>query len=299
MLGSGVTPETAAALEEWTEGWIAVLRLAALSLRNTSDAVAFMERLRSFPDHSISSYLVEEVLAQLAPDVQELLVKAVDAGAVLRGVVYSDLGSDTSHEQMQATLDWLERSNLFLIPLDERQGWYRFHHLFRPLLQQRLREYRSTEELGTLHRRASAWYAEQGLIEEALEHALAAGDAPGATTLVEAYFLRVLEHEQWVQMERWLSLLPEEQIQGSPVLLVARAWILQAHGELTDFPRVLTAAERLFATTGSGTSDADDRQFRLIHALIAIQWSQFQYFTGQAQASLEQRPLRAGMAPAR
>src|SRR5256885_173369 len=88
-------------------------------------------------------------------------------------------------------------------------------------------------------------------------------------------------------MERWLGLLPEEQIQGSPVLLVARAWILQVHGELTDLPRVLTAAERLLATTGSGASDADDRLFRLIHAMVAILRSHFQYFTGQVQASLE------------
>ena len=287
VLGSGVTPEIAAALEEWTGGWIAVLRLAALSLRNTSDALAFMEQLRSSPDHSISSYLVEEVLAQLAPAVQEVLVRASMLEQFCEELCAAIMGSDTSYEQMQATPDWLERSNLFLIPLDERQGWYRFHHLFRPLLQRRLQEKSSTEELATLHRRASAWYAKQGLIEEALQHALAGGDLPGATTLLESYFLRVLELEQWVQMERWLGLLPEEQIQGSPVLLVARAWILQAHGELTDFPRVLTAADWLLATTGSGGSDADDRQFRLIHALIAILWSQFQYFTGQEQASLE------------
>ena len=167
VLGSSVTPETVAALEEWTEGWIAVLRLAALSLRNTSDAVAFMERLRSSPDHSISSYLVEEILAQLAPDVQELLERMSMLEQFCAELCAAIFRSDTSHEQMQTTLDWLERSNLFLVPLDEHQGWYRFHHLFRPLLQQRLREYISTEELATLHRRASAWYAEQGLIEEA------------------------------------------------------------------------------------------------------------------------------------
>ena len=89
-----------------------------------------------------------------------------------------------------------------------------------------------------------------------------------------------------MQMERWLRLLPEEQIQSSPVLLCARVWIVWARGQLTDLPPLLTAAERLLATSDSRTSDADNQQSRLQHALIAISWSHFQYRTGQAQASL-------------
>ena len=131
------------------------------------------------------------------------------------------------------------------------------------------------------------WYAEQGLIEQAIEHALEAGDVSGATSLVEAQFFWALEQEQWVQMEHWFGLLPEEQIQGSPCLLVARMWILQAHGQLNDFPRLLAAAEQLLDTSGSDARDLDDPQHRLLHALVAILRSQFQYFTGQAQASLE------------
>src|SRR5439155_19095370 len=126
------------------------------------------------------------------------------------------MGNEDSQEHMQATLDWLVHSNLFLVPLDERQGWYRFHPLFQQLLQQRLQRHSSTEELATLHRRASGWYAEQGLIEQAIEHALVAGDVSGATSLVEAQFFWAFEQEQWVQLEHWLGLLPEEQIQGSP-----------------------------------------------------------------------------------
>src|SRR5207249_1688731 len=163
--------------------------------------------------------------------------------------------------------------------LDERQGWYRFHHLFRQLLLKRLQRHISTEELAMLHRRAGAWYAEQGLIEEAIKHALAAGDVPGATSLVEAQFLPVIKQEQLAQIEHWLALLPEEQIQGSPCLLVARAWLLQTHGRLKDLPHSLTTAERLLTTSDSSAHDLDDRQHRLLHALIATLWSQFQYFT--------------------
>ncbi len=286
-LDNDLADETAEALEELTEGWIAVLRLAALSLLSTADRVAFMERLRSTADRNMSSYLVEEVLAQQAPDVQELLLQTSMLEQFCAGLCVAVMDSDATHEQVQATLDWLERSNLFLVPLDERQGWYRFHHLFKGLLQQRLQAHINQEELATLHRQASAWYAEQGLVEEALEHALSAGDAAFAARLVEAQVLKAFEQEQWLQMERWLRLLPEEQIQGSPVLLFARFWIVQARGQLKELQPLLRTAEQLLATADSGARELDDPQSRISHALIAIGWSHFQYFTGQAQASLE------------
>ncbi len=286
-LGSMAAHETAVSLEERTGGWIAILRLVALSLHNTADSAAFLEQLPGSTDHSISSYLVEEVLAQLAPAVQELLVRTSVLEQFCAGVCTAILGNDTSYEQVQATLNWLERSNVLIIPLDEHQGWYRFHRLFRELLLKRLQRHISTEELASLHRRASAWYAEQGLIEQALDHALAATDVSGAAQLVEAHFLQVFEQEQLVQMEHWLGLLPEEQILRSPILLVAKMWILQARGQLKDFPRLLTTAEQLLATNGSVAHDLDNLQLENLHALMMVEWSLFQYFTGQAQAGLE------------
>ena len=286
-LGSVAAHEVAGALEERTEGWIAILRLTMLSLRSASDPAAFMERFRHTPDHSINSYLVDEILGQQAHDVQELLVQMSMLEQFCTGLCVAILGSHAVHEEVQTTLKWLERSNLFLVPLDERQGWYRYHHLFLQLLRQRLQARSSTEELATLHRRASAWYAGQGLLEEALKHALAAGDVSGATSLVEAHFFSAYEQEQWMQLERWLRLLPEEQIQDSPVLLFARVWILQAHGQLKDNPRWLTAAGQLLAISDSDISDLDNLQARVLRGMNAIAWSQFQYFTGQTQASLE------------
>ena len=197
------------------------------------------------------------------------------------------MGGDISPEQVQAILDWLERANLFLVPLDKRQGWYRFHHLFQGLLQQCLQTHCSQEELATLHRRASAWYAKQGLIEEAIRHALLAGDASRATQLVEAQFFQAFEQEQLALVEHWLRLLPEEQIQGSPFLLAARAWISQARGQLQELPRLLTAAEQLLASGDRDMSDAHDPPFRLLRGLMATLWSLFHFFTGQTQASLE------------
>jgi LuxR family maltose regulon positive regulatory protein len=150
-----------------------------------------------------------------------------------------------------------------------------------------LRARSSPEEVARLHRRASAWYAGQGLIEQAIGHALTAGDAREAAQLVEAQFLWALEQEQWAHVERWLRLLPEQEIQSSPNLLVARAWILQARGQLEDLPPVLTAAERLLATGEGGASGPDSPHPRILRALMAMQWSIVQFFTGQAQASLQ------------
>ena len=125
------------------------------------------------------------------------------------------------------------------------------------------------------------------LIEEAIRHALLARDSSRATHLVEAHFFQAFEHEQLALVEHWLRLLPEEQIQGSPYLLVARAWISQARGQLKELPYLLTAAEQLLGTTDSSANDTDNTKQRLLRVLIADSWSLFHFFTGQVQASLE------------
>jgi LuxR family maltose regulon positive regulatory protein len=275
--------ETSVELAELTEGWIAVLRMAALSLRSTSDRAAFLERLRHYPDRSISNYLVEEILAQLSPAMQEFLVQTSVLDQFCPELCVAILGRGFPLKQVQSILDWLERSNLLLVPLDSRQGWYRFHHLF----QQRLQMQNSQEKLARLHSRASAWYTRQGLIEQAIEHALAAGDTMSAAHLVEAHFLPAFEQEQLGQIERWLQLLPDEQIQASPVLLFARAWILQAHGQLSDLPRLLTAAEQLLESNASVAHGPDNLRLGNLHALILALWCQFHFFTGQVQKGLE------------
>ncbi len=287
MLGSEAARETAGALEERTEGWIAALRLAAISLVGTSDRALLLERLDSSEYRSLNSYLVGEILTQQTHEVQEFLEQTSILDQFCAELCAAVLGSDISHEQVQSTLDWLERTNLFLIPLDTRQRWYRYHRLFQELLQQRLQTHRSQVELATLHLRASAWYARHDLIEEAIRHALLAKDPSRATQLVEAHFFQAFEQEQLALVEHWLRLLPPEQIQGSPVLLTAKAWISQARGHLKELPPLLTAADQLLANGDRDTSDALDPPFRLLHGLMETLWSLYYFFTGQAQESLE------------
>src|SRR5579875_1053545 len=288
VLGDELAREAAETLERQTEGWIAPLRLAALSLRGErADHAAFVERLRGGPDSSMSSYLLEDFLARYPQAIQQCFLRVSILDQFCAGLCGAMIADDDTHHTGQAYLDGLERSNVLIVSLDERQGWYRFHPLLKLFLEHRLRECISQEELAILHRQASAWYGARGYVEEGLAHALAAGDAAQAARLVEAQLLRVIEREQWAELERWLHLFPEEQIQGSPVLLVASAWLLEVRGQMEDIPRLLAAAEQLAGTGSRSATDADDAPFRVAATLIALLRSLFQYGTGQTQASLE------------
>jgi LuxR family maltose regulon positive regulatory protein len=290
LLGSEAARETAGALYALTEGWIAALRLAAFSLRGTSDPASFLEQLDNYTTRSISSYLVGEVLSQQTQEVQVFLERTSILDQFCAELCAAVMGGDTSREQTQATLDWLGHTNLFLAPLDKGQRWYRYHHLFGTLLQQRLLTHCSLEELTTLHLRASAWYGSHDLLEEAIRHALLAGDASRATQLVEAHFFHAFEQEQLTLVEHWLRLLPENQVKSSPTLLAAQAWIAQARGHLKEVPRLLVAAEQLLASDDQQKSDAHephDSHLGMLRGLVASLWSLYFFFTGQVQEGLE------------
>jgi LuxR family transcriptional regulator, maltose regulon positive regulatory protein len=287
VVGQDLAQQTAAALQDWTGGWIAVGRLLALSLRRAANREAVLDRMGQEPERSVSRYLLEELLAQQAPAVQGVLMRMAILEQFCLPLCVAISGEGATPEQVQATLDWLEASNVFLVPLDEQQQWYRLHPLFQLLVRQQLQGQLSPEERASLHLRASAWYDAQGLLEPAIQHALAAGQGEEAARLVEAHVLVAFEQEQWRQMERWLGLLPEQQIQGRPGLLLARAWIVQARGQLQDLPAVLRAAQQLLGSPANGAPAAQDGQARILRALNAVLWSQFHYFTGQAQASLQ------------
>ncbi len=287
VLDNETAHKATSVLQEQTEGWIAVIRLAALALRNTTDRSGFLEQLSSYLPRSLSRYLSEEILNQQTPAMQELLERisilerfSIDTCAAL-------LGDNASHEWLQASLERLERENLFLVPLDEYEGWYRLHRLFQHFLRLRLQKHSSGDEIATLHYRASTWYAGQGLIEEAIQHALAAGDGSGAAKLVETRFFSALEREQWGQVERWLRLLPQEYIQSSPVLITAQAWVEQVHGQITEIPRLLIVAEQLLATRSDDVAETGNPHSSFLRTLIADLWSWFQYLTRQPQETLQ------------
>ena len=162
---------TAESLTQKTEGWVTGLRLAVLSLRHRGDIDLL---LKGMPDNSryVTDYLLAEVLNRLDPAIQDFLLKTSILDRLCRPLCDAVAELDEPVCDGQAYLAWMQEQNLFTIPLDDQHHWYRYHHLFQQLLQLQLELKQDTAEMAVLHRRAGAWYAENGFIDEALHHAL-------------------------------------------------------------------------------------------------------------------------------
>jgi LuxR family transcriptional regulator, maltose regulon positive regulatory protein len=180
---------------------------------------------------------------------------------------------------VQACLDWIEHSELFLSPLDNRREWYRYHHLFQELLKQRLSIEISPDQVNNLHHRASAWFEEHGLLDEALHHAEAAGDFSLAARQMSANLRDVINREDRRTLERWLRMLPEEMIQQQPQLLMIRVWALQFSWRLDLQAQVVKQIEDLLDADAGASLPADDLD--LLHAQILLIKAQQSYFSNQ------------------
>ncbi|MBV9172236.1 MAG: helix-turn-helix transcriptional regulator, partial [Chloroflexi bacterium] len=201
-MGLELTAASVALLETRTEGWWAGLQLAALSLRDRPDPAGFLGAFAGSHRH-VLDYLVEEVLHQQPAARQAFLLRT----AVLDRLSGPLCDAVTGAGGGQAQLERLERDNLFLVPLDDERGWYRYHHLFRDVLRHRLR----LAEPGLvpeLHRRASAWCVDHGLREDAVEHALSAGEWDGAARLIESWMDPLLMRAEYGTLYRWRGKLP-------------------------------------------------------------------------------------------
>jgi len=213
-------------LEERFEGWPAGLHLAALSMRSDSGQESMRLALSS-ENTNVTGYLIEEVLNQQAPAIHEFLLKTCILDRFCPALCTAVVGEIDTTWNVQACLDWIERSELFLLSLDNNHEWFRYHHLFQQSLQQKLSADMTAGQVSHLHRLASAWYEEQGLIDEALQHSLAAGDLDLAARQMTSGLREVINRVDRPTLDRWLHLLPEEMIQRQPGLLMIRAWALQ------------------------------------------------------------------------
>lgn len=236
----GVLPDhdTALALADRTEGWAAALQLAALSLRARGDAAALLASL-DVGQRYLLDYLADEVIDRQPDDIRRFLLRTCvleRLSAPLCDAVTGECGG-------QAMLRRLERGNLFLTALDEAGEWYRFHALFADALRRRLRA-AEPELLPTLHARASTWLADAGLLEEAVAHALAAGDMPRATALAEQYARLLWNRSQMGRLSGWLRTLPESVVRERTLLRVYLAWTLFIVGDSATGVVLLEAAER-------------------------------------------------------
>lgn len=273
VLGEKQSIETVTLLEEKTEGWIAGIRLAAISMRESEDMAAFVKAFKGV-HYNVMDFLVDEVLASQPQAVNDFLLQT----SLLKRfcVPLCEAVTDFNFDESQKRLVEIEQQNLFLVPLDYERNWYRYHNLFQDLLRRRLHNRLSREEVAKLHGKASAWLAQNGYIGEALRHTLAAGAVTEAARLVEQNRHDALNREEWATLERWLELLPEETIQGNPALLLAEAWILDIRGQLGGIPHLLQEAEALLSTDDAAYAESELQGLRgEIDALwcIVLQWS--------------------------
>ena len=226
-------------LEARTEGWIAGLQLAALSLQGREDYSSFIQTFKG-DNRYIADYLIEEVLNRQPESVQNFLLQT----SVLDRLCASLCNAVTEQENCQQIIDGLEKANLFVIPLDDVRCWYRYHHLFAGLLKQRLRTSQN-DIIPDLHRRASHWFAHNGYKNEAVDHAFLADDLSLVVPLIEELAEIVWDRARDSQLLRWLKKLPEEHIEANPKLCIFYARELFKSGFLEKSEEKLKTAEQL------------------------------------------------------
>src|SRR5215472_1001551 len=217
-MGADLPSAAVAALEARTEGWAAGLQLAALSLRGQADPVGFVTAF-SGSHRYVLDYLGQEVLDRQEAELRGFLLETSVLDR-LSGVLCDAV---TGRAGSQAMLEEIERAGLFLVPLDEVRGWWRYHHLFADLLRARLQAEQPGRAVA-LHRAAAAWCEEHDLADDAVRHALAAGDAAWAARLVERHVETLLARGEGVTLRRWLSALPAQAVRGRPRLCLAQAY---------------------------------------------------------------------------
>lgn len=248
LMGLELTAPDLAAMEARTEGWIAGLQLAALSMQGCQDRHDFVSAFTG-SHYYIMDYLAEEVL-KLQPNavstflLQTSILDRMCAPLCNAVVVENTAGSMDS----RAMLESLEQMNLFVIPLDSERRWYRYHHLFTDVLNRRL-EHGYPDQLPELHGRASQWYEQNEFIPEAIQHALEAGDLDRAVRLVEQNGCFLLMSGEVDTLLGWIEAIGAH-AQGSPWLAIQKAWALTLAGRLDQVDQALQGAERLVLSLG-------------------------------------------------
>ena len=288
-MGLHLDARDVAALEGRTEGWIAALQLAALSLRGRDDVAAFIEGFAG-DDRYVVDYLVEEVVQRQPEDVRRFLLET----SILDRLSGPLCDAVTGQPGGRARLEALDRANLFLVALDDRRQWYRYHHLFADVLRARLLD-EHPEQVPDLHRRASAWHEESGDTTVAIEHALAAGDSDRAAGLVEGVIPALTKQRREGQLRRWMEALPEEAFASRPVLANGYVGALMSTGEIRGVEPRLQIAEGWVevaraepaGTLPAGLLVALPDQFRKLPGWIKIHRAGLALMVGDASTTVD------------
>jgi LuxR family transcriptional regulator, maltose regulon positive regulatory protein len=239
-LGTALPEAAVAALAARTEGWAVGLQLAALSLRGHADPAGFVAGFSGSHRH-VLDYLTQEVLDRQPEPLVSFLLET----SVLERLSGPLCDAITGRTDSQRLLEQIEWASLFLVPLDEVRGWWRYHHLFADLLRTRLQQAEPDRVL-ELHRTAAAWYEDHGLVDDAVHHALAAGDAAWAAWLVGRHAQALLERGEGATLHRWLAALPPDVVRSQPKLCLAQAATAILGGRLDEAEALHTQAEHAY-----------------------------------------------------
>jgi len=276
VMGLNLSAEDAAMLETRTEGWVTGLQLAALSMQGRQDTASFIKSFTG-SHHFVLDYLIEEILQQQSESIQTFLLRTSILDRLCGPLCDAVLGSPSASGQ--ETLEYLERANLFIVPLDNERLWYRYHHLFADVLRMHLTA-EQPDQLPALHRRASEWYEQNGSPPDAIHHALAAKDFGRAADLIELVMPAMNRNQQFVLLLGWLKALPDELVRVRPVLCVGIAAVSLTRGGLEGVESWLQDAERWLNMTANirgrpeaqaaGMVVVDEEEFRRLPGMIAL-----------------------------
>ncbi len=257
--GTELDPGDLRILVDRTEGWPGGIYLAGLSLRERPDPAEFIRQFTG-SNRYIEDFLAEEVLNRQPDRVRRFLLHTAILGRLTAPLCEAVTGATSAHEIM----DTLERENVFLVALDDRRQWFRYHRLFAEALRSQLE--RAEPGLApVLHRRACAWHRDQGLAGEAIRHALAAGDTAAAVGLISHHWLEYLDAGRTGSVRAWLQALSEEDIRANPLAAHCAAWTAALSGDREDFMRWLPVVE---AAAGPGPLPDGMRSFQSSAALL-------------------------------
>ncbi len=274
VMGLKLSATDIATLEDRTEGWIAGLQLAALSMQNRQDVSSFIQAFAGGHRY-ILDYLLDEVLQHQPEEIRNFLLQT----AILDQLYGPLCDAVTGQSGSGARLEALHRGNFFIVPLDDTRHWYRYHHLFGDVLAAQLRM-EQPDLVATLNQRASMWYEQQGRAVDAIHHALLAHDFMRAADLIELATSDMRRSRQEATLLGWFKALPDEIIANRPVLSVQYAGALMSAGEFAGVEGRLRDAERWLETTASLSEQAqagftnaivrDEAEFRQLSGSIAV-----------------------------
>ena len=236
-MGLVLRPDEIASLERRTEGWIAGLQLAALSMQGREDLSVFIQAFTG-SSRFILDYLVEEVYERQPDEIKEFLLRT----SILERLTPSLCDAISPNPGSHSILESLEQDNLFIVALDQSRTWYRYHRLFSELLKHRLRTTRPGLE-NELHQSASKWYQEQGLVDQAIHHAKAARDWDHASILIQSVLTEYLKQGQVITLINWYQMFPQDYLQANPRLWFDACWPLLVIGHYDEAEPILMALE--------------------------------------------------------